>query len=266
MGHTDHERRRLALQAQILNPLTQDFFHRSAIVPGMRVLDLGCGVGEVSLIAARLAGPEGHVVGIDIDPAALAIARARAAEENLQHVVFEEANVADYAPAAPFDAVTGRLILIHTAEPAAIIRRAFEFLRPGGVIAIQDFDLSRINPTFPPKPLRDRSAQLIVDLFTRAAPHPNIGMRLYQLLLDAGFMTPQCRGECAVGGGPDSPMHEWFAETVRTLLPRMEAAGLATAAEIDIETLTDRLRDEAGSIGGCVTGPMLFGASARKSA
>lgn len=53
MGHTDRERRRLALQAAILNPLTDSFLRRAGISAGMRVLDLGCGTGEVSLIAAR---------------------------------------------------------------------------------------------------------------------------------------------------------------------------------------------------------------------
>src|SRR5580704_6015311 len=108
MGHSDHERRRLSLQAQVLNPLTKDFFQRAGIGPGMRVLDLGCGVGEVSLIAARMVGPGGSVTGIDIDPAALEIARARASQEGLHHAVFEEANVADYSSLTPFDAVTGR--------------------------------------------------------------------------------------------------------------------------------------------------------------
>ena len=71
IGHTDHERRRLSLQAQALNPLTQAFFHRAGLIEGMRVLDLGCGVGEVSLIAARMAGPSGSVTGADMDPGAL---------------------------------------------------------------------------------------------------------------------------------------------------------------------------------------------------
>jgi ubiquinone/menaquinone biosynthesis C-methylase UbiE len=253
------------VQAQALNPLTRDFFERAGIGPGMRVLDLGCGVGEVSLIAARMVGPGGHVTGLDIDPSALEIARGRAVAEGLHHAVFEEANVADYLPEAPFDAVTGRLILIHTADPAAIVRRAAGFLRPDGIIAMQDYDLSRFIPSCPPKPLRDRTLQSIVEFFTRATPQADVGMRLYQLLLDAGLAEPQCRGECAIGGGPASIMHEWFAETVRTLLPRMEAMGLAAADEIDIETLADRLRDEAASVGGCVVGPMLIGAFARKT-
>jgi len=48
MGHSDRERRRLALQAAVLNPLTDSFLRRAGISAGMRILDLGCGIGEVS--------------------------------------------------------------------------------------------------------------------------------------------------------------------------------------------------------------------------
>lgn len=61
LGHTDRERRRLALQAALLNPLTDSFLRRAGVSAGMRVLDLGCGIGEVTLIAARLVGPHGQV-------------------------------------------------------------------------------------------------------------------------------------------------------------------------------------------------------------
>ena len=77
LGHTDHERRRLALQASVLNPLTDSFLRRAGISAGMRVLELGCGIGEVSLMAARLVGPHGHMHCIDIDEDALEIARGR---------------------------------------------------------------------------------------------------------------------------------------------------------------------------------------------
>jgi len=77
MGHTDRERRRLALQASIQNPLTDSFLRRAGVSAGMRVLELGCGIGEVSLIAARLVGPHGGVHCIDIDEEALEIARGR---------------------------------------------------------------------------------------------------------------------------------------------------------------------------------------------
>ena len=59
MGHSDHERRRLALQASILQPFTEHLFRRAGITSGMHVLDVGCGVGDVSLLAARLTGRTG---------------------------------------------------------------------------------------------------------------------------------------------------------------------------------------------------------------
>jgi SAM-dependent methyltransferase len=80
MGYNDRERRRLALQATILNPFTEQLLRRAGISTGMHVLDLGCGIGDVSLMAARLVGRHGTVTAIDIDPKALAIAADRARE------------------------------------------------------------------------------------------------------------------------------------------------------------------------------------------
>jgi len=54
MGHEEREHRRLALQASILNPFTEHLLRRAGIAAGMHVLDIGCGVGDVSLLAARI--------------------------------------------------------------------------------------------------------------------------------------------------------------------------------------------------------------------
>ncbi len=264
MGHTDHERRRLSLQAQALNPFTHELFLRAGIAPGMRVLDLGCGVGEVSLIAARIVGPSGSVTGIDLDPGALEIARQRAAAEGVECAGFVQANVGEFRDGAPYDAVVGRLILIHTPDAAAMTRHAASLVRSGGIVAFQDFDLSRTLPPCPPKPLVERCSRYFIELFTRAVPMADVGMRLYGLLAGAGLASPQCRAELTIDGGPESIVYEWFAETIRSILPKIEALGIATAADVDIETLAQRLRDEAIAIGGCVTGPILVSAWARK--
>jgi 2-polyprenyl-3-methyl-5-hydroxy-6-metoxy-1,4-benzoquinol methylase len=264
MGHTDHERRRLSLQARFLNPLTEGFFHRAGIEPGMRVLDLGCGVGEVSLIAARIVGPRGHVTGIDIDPAALETAHATAVAAGLTNVAFENANVADYEPGVPFDAVTGRLILVHTADPVAIVRRAVSLLRPGGVVALQECDFTRYVPASPRRPLWDRMLQVISELLAKMTPHANVGSQLHQILLEAGASDPQSRGECATDGDPGSLLYDWISETVRSLLPGMIAMGLMAEGEVDVDQLAGQLRDEAARIGGSAVAPMLMGVSARK--
>ena len=93
MGHDDRERRRLSLQASILNPLSDQLLRRAGLSSGLRVLDIGCGVGELSMVAARLVGRRGHVTGIDIDTGALAIAEARAREQGFDHIDFAHSDI-----------------------------------------------------------------------------------------------------------------------------------------------------------------------------
>jgi ubiquinone/menaquinone biosynthesis C-methylase UbiE len=128
MGHDDRERRRLSLQASIINPfterlliLTERLLIRAGISAGMRVLDVGCGVGEVSILKARLFGPHGEVTGIDMDEGALAIARRKAEESGFAHLGFVHGDVLSHRPARPVDAVIGRHILIHTRDPLAML-------------------------------------------------------------------------------------------------------------------------------------------------
>jgi len=263
-GHTDNERRRIALQAAILNPLTEHFLRLAGITEGMRVLDLGCGVGDVSLIVARLVGAHGYVTGVDVDATALEIARIRAKEQSHQHLSFEQSDAGSHRPEELYDAVVGRLILIHTADPLSVIRNAVGQLHPGGVLAIQDVDLSVIPSGYPELPLALQYQRLIAELFRRVTPHVNIGARLFYLMQEAGLPPPECRAECAIDGGPDSPFYEWLAETVRSLLPRLEALGIATAAEVDVDTLSPRLREEALARRSCIIAAPLIGAFARK--
>ena len=258
MGHTDRERRRLALQAAILKPLTEGFFVRAGLAHGMRVLDLGCGVGDVAQIAAGIVGPEGHVTGIDMDGASLEVARARAAEAGLAQISFEHVKVEEHHAPAPYDAVVGRHILIHTPDPLAVLRQAAAQVRPGGIVAFQEYDLSRYFPSTPPKPLLDKVWQINIALYTRAT-HADIGVRLFQMFNDVGLKGVQSRAEIMLDGGPDSPFYEWLAEGTRSVLPKMEALGITTAKEVDVDTLAERLKQEAVTVGGYVASPFLVG-------
>jgi len=65
LGHADVEIRRLLLQARLYDNDTERALHRAGLRPGMRVLDVGCGPGDVSFVAARLVGPGGNVLGVD---------------------------------------------------------------------------------------------------------------------------------------------------------------------------------------------------------
>src|SRR3954466_11548960 len=80
LGQSTHEQERLMLQARIMRPYTDKYFRLAGISPGMRVLDLGAGVGDVSLLVGDIVGPGGFVRGLDRDGLALERARHRAVE------------------------------------------------------------------------------------------------------------------------------------------------------------------------------------------
>ena len=80
LGHSPRELERLARQARLIEPITREIFIEAGIAPGMRVLDIGSGAGDVAFLAAELVGPKGEVVGTDLSSTALANARTRAKE------------------------------------------------------------------------------------------------------------------------------------------------------------------------------------------
>ena len=264
MGHDDRERRRLSLQASILNPLSDQLLKRAGLSAGQRVLDIGCGVGELSMVAARLVGRGGRVTGIDFDDKALAIAETRAREQGLDHVDFSLGDIVNFRTDATYDAVIGRHILIHTVDPRVVVGAAYSLLSPGGVAVFQEFDFSVVHRPFPEAPLYERAFEIFRAFFAKAT-HGNIGTRLFPLLVEAGFERPECRVEYPMDGGAESPFYEWVAESLRSILPRAQALGLVGSDEVaGIDSLAERLRQESIARGCCVTGPAMVGCFARK--
>ena len=110
---------------------------RLALPPGGRIVDLCCGSGASALPAARAVGPTGRVTGIDISPGLIAVARARAAQAALPQATFDCADVtAVDQPAGRLDAVISVFGLFFVDDMAALLRRAWHWLAPGGVLAI----------------------------------------------------------------------------------------------------------------------------------
>ena len=136
-------------------------------------------------------------------------------------------------------------------------------MRPGGIIAFQESDLKNPLRPYPPSRCtsRWRGGRL---LRPRARPGPTSRWaEAVQTYLAAGLPGPQLRVDAAIGGGPDWPGYGYLAGTVRSLLPFLEQIGAVTAAEVDIDTLEDRLRDEVVAVNGIQILPSLFGAWTR---
>jgi hypothetical protein len=91
-------------------------------------------------------------------------------------------------------------------------------------------------------------------------------MKLARIYRDAGLPTPQTLQGARVESGPDSPVYAYLAQTTRTLLPLMERTGVATPAEVGIDTLETRLRDAVVADDATVVPPPLIGAWTRTPA
>jgi SAM-dependent methyltransferase len=265
-GHSAGETDRLLRQARILGPYTRRLFEDAGIAPGMRVLDVGSGAGDVALILADMVGTSGTVMGVDINAELLEAARGRVDAAGLLNVTFKAGDAGSVALDDDFDAVVGRCVLFFIKDRLTVVRRLAEHVRPGGVIAFQEPGNATLRPSaLPPSPLLDQVWSWIMELYRRAEMDLHAGLRLFSLFKDAGLPDPQMHLDAAVGGGADWPGYEYIAGLVRTILPRLVEHGVATADEVDVDSLGDRLRAEIVASRGVVTTWSFIAAWARKS-
>jgi protein-L-isoaspartate O-methyltransferase len=119
LGSDDTEIARLQTQAAFIAEPTTLLLQRGGIRPGMRVLDLGSGPGDVAFHVAEMIGPNGSVVGVDQDPAQIAVAVQRRNGFSFHNVNFRHGDARAFLDEEPFDAVVCRLLLIRPATVAA---------------------------------------------------------------------------------------------------------------------------------------------------
>lgn len=256
------EQRRLEAQARLFDPLTARLFAAAGIGPGMRVLDLGSGAGHVAQLVARLVGHDGAVVGVERDAQAVESARLRLADAGVDNV---ELHVGDVQAVEQledrFDAVVGRLILMYLPDPAAALSGAARLLRPGGVIAMHEGDMTYTWAT-PGGELWDQVRGWFLQTLEIAGVEARMGLRLYDTFVAAGLPGPELVLEAAAIGGPEAPAFGW-ANVVRGVLPLMERLGVAKGADLQPDTLEDRLFEEISARNGIVIGPPMMGAWTR---
>jgi len=264
LGYSSDEFRRLELQGAFFRDLTEDVLKRAGLRAGMHVLDVGCGVGDVALLAGEFVGPTGRVLGIDRSHDAIAIARRRAAAAGQNWTLFEASEIETYTTSLRFDAIVGRLVLGYLPDAVAALRRLLGLLRPNGVVAFQEIALPLIR-SVPPGALFDQCSQWVTDAFGPAGFEVDMGGKLYATFVAAGLADPQMIAAGRVAGGPESPLYDYMTGVVRSLLPMIERFNVATAAEVGIDTLAERLRREALASNACIMLPPLVGAWSRKT-
>jgi ubiquinone/menaquinone biosynthesis C-methylase UbiE len=269
LGRSTVETRRLEQQGDFFRPLTRHLFEQAGITPGMKVLDLGSGPGDVALLAAEMVGPTGHVVGVDSNPALVATARERAYAAGMSQVSFFASDIRDLALEPEFDAVVGRFILMYPADPVAALRAALRALRDDGLAVFCEGNmLAGGVASYPPSPLHQLVGRCVSETFARGGVELEMGWKLYQVFLDAGLPGPQLRTDTLIGGGQEwlERFAPYVANILRSMMPLILEYGIASEEEIGIESFEERYRDEILSQRGVVQWWTVVGAWARKRA
>ncbi len=261
LGHTAQELERLNKQAALVEPFTRRFLEGAGISLGMRVLDVGCGGGDVSLLARELVGTDGEVVGVDRSEAAVAHANGRASANRFTNMSFLVGDPSEMAFERTFDAVIGRYVLVFQSNPAAMLGKLAQHLRSGGTIVFHEPDLHTVR-SFPSCPGYDQCWQWIN---STVKADVSFGVKFPSVFRSAGLPFPTMRLEALVGAGSNSEdLIELTVGLVGTLLREIERQGIATAAEVDIGSLKARLAAEAAGSRAFLLGRYEIGAWCQK--
>ena len=268
LGHSGAELDRLISQARFFGDLTAQVLHSAGVGRGMHVLDVGCGPGDVSFLASTIVGPTGAVVGVDNSAEAVSLASKRAMQAQLGNVRFVRAdlqhlNSPELKASAQFDAIVGRLVLMYFADPGALLRELLQLLRPGGVVAFHEMDLSG-SKSEPHCELFERTVERIRETFRRARIDAQTGLKFPRIFRNAGLGPPHMILGARIECRPDSAIFAQLVQITRTLAPLMEHTGVAAADPTGLDALEDRLREEAVARNAVLISPSLVGAWARK--
>lgn len=246
-------------------PIPDDFTRRllvdAGIGPGLRVLDIGCGHGEVTRLVRELVGKTGEVVGVDRDAAPLAAARVAAEGRGEANVTFLQGDFAALpAGLRAFDAAVGRRVLMYQPDAASAVMQLTRSVRPGGLVVLQEHDATMTPASRVAMPLHARAQGWVWRTVEREGADTHMGFGLHAALTAAGLVVEHVRAE-ALLQLPET--QGTVGAIVRAVLPRIFAQGVATAEEVDIATLDERLDAERIATNTTYAADMMFGAWAR---
>jgi ubiquinone/menaquinone biosynthesis C-methylase UbiE len=234
MGRTPAEYERLRQQARILEPAARRVLEQIGLASGMCCVDIGCGPGEVMRLMGELVGPSGRVVGIDVDSTLGAQALAMLRERGTGRFEFVEADAAqlDQLPGGECDLAYARLVLIHTQDPAVLLRRMYGWLRPGGYLVVQDFDLKGMDADAAGEAGRE-FLRVAIGVFQALGRDPQTGQNLPYYFRAAGLGRPDGTDISGILS-PMTTLAPMMEGVFRSVLPHALRLGLTTEARSEV--------------------------------
>lgn len=232
LGSSSGESARLQRQAEELAPESSELLDRVGLRPGDSAIDLGCGPrGVIELLHQRVS-PGGRVVGVDADPAHVAMASELVAHRALENVEIVHADARHTGlPVDSFDLVHARTLLITLPDPAEVVTEMVRLARPGGWVAGLEPD-TQSAICYPPHPAFDRLCEIFTAAFPRNGADPHIGRRMTELYRQAGLedVGVEARATLYPAGHSRRTIR---ADLIRSLRPQVLEMGLADERELD---------------------------------
>lgn len=235
LGTDPVELERLGVQHRLWADTTHALWRHAGVMPGSRVLDVGCGPGYAAVDLAQLTGPTGRVVGVDESAGFVAEVNRRAHALTLAHLEARAGDVHDLANAVPpgepaFDAAFARWVLCFVSDPARVVRSVADRLKPGGRFAVLDYFNYTSMTLAPRHPAFTVMVEAIRRSWTDRGGDPDIVARLPALFRDAGLDVAHLEVHQRLAR-PAEPMWAWPTTFWNSFLPRLVQGGYLTPGQ-----------------------------------
>ncbi len=229
---------------------------------GMSCLDVGCGSGDVMKLMGERVGRTGRVTGVDIDEKigleSLAVLRA-SGKSNFEFVR-SDIETAENILGEKYDLTYARFFLLHMKDPVSVLRKMYEWTRPGGYLVVQDYDLSTLE-IYPSKDFFEEGVRVFSTLMEKGGKDIRIGQKLPHHFIRAGIGTADnIRLDGVVSTLSEAEW--WVLGSYQSFLPLALKLGIIT--EERSEDILQKLNDMPDKGSHFLTWPLCVGAWKRK--
>lgn len=174
VGKEDEER--LSLLNELFGKTSKNLLLKAGLTPGMRILEVGCGTGNMTKWIAKQIGDNGLVTAVDISHEQVKIAQENCSESN--NITFITSSIFDLKHEMQFDLIYSRFLIMHLQNPFEGLQQLTRLLKPNGILVSEEATNS-VTACYPESPIFRKYRELVMALFQKNNIDFDIGEKLY---------------------------------------------------------------------------------------